>query len=82
VFVLIASFFQQYLEELNQKIDDSYASIHRQLDRAEKVVTALDYTFMHNQPPAENVLFRHSARVVDNVCQIKPIDGLVLAQGP
>ncbi len=45
------------------------------------MVTALDYTFTHNQLPAENILFKHSARVVVNVCQIKPIDGLVLAHG-
>lgn len=81
VFVLAASVFQQYLYDLNQEIDDAYADIQQQLERAEKVVTALDYTFTHNQRPAENILFKHSARVVANVCQIKPIDGLVLAQG-
>ncbi len=81
VFVLVASFSQQYLEDLNQEIDDAYADMQQQLVRAEKVVTALDYTFTHNQRPAENILFKHSARVVNNVCQIKPIDGLVLAQG-
>ncbi|TQP38323.1 sensor domain-containing diguanylate cyclase [Vibrio cholerae] len=81
VFVLAASVFQQYLYDLNQEIDDAYADIQQQLERAEKVVTALDYTFTHSQRPAENILFKHSARVVANVCQIKPIDGLVLAQG-
>ncbi|MCX9475676.1 diguanylate cyclase, partial [Vibrio cholerae] len=81
VFVLAASIFQQYLYALNQEIDDAYADIQQQLERAEKVVTALDYTFTHNQRPAENILFKHSARVVENVCQIKPIDGLILAQG-
>ncbi|EEW10678.1 GGDEF family protein [Vibrio mimicus VM573] len=80
-FVLVASVFQQYLYELNQEIDDAYADIEQQLTRAEKVVTALDYTFTHNERPADNILFKHSARVVENVCQIKPIDALVLSQG-
>ncbi len=48
VFVLAASVFQQYLYDLNQEIDDAYADIQQQLERAEKVVTALDYTFTHN----------------------------------
>ncbi|MFG0604701.1 diguanylate cyclase [Vibrio mimicus] len=80
-FVLFASVFQQYLYDLNQEIDDAYADIQLQLERAEKVVTALDYTFTHNQRPADNILFKHSARIVENVCQIKPIDALVLSQG-
>ncbi|HHI5408738.1 diguanylate cyclase [Vibrio metoecus] len=80
-FVLTASVFQQYLFDLNEEIDDAYADIQQQLDRAEKVVTALDYTFTHNQRPADNILFKHSARIVENVCQIKPIDALVLSQG-
>lgn len=57
VFVLAASIFQQYLYALNQEIDDAYADIQQQLERAEKVVTALDYTFTHNQRSAENILF-------------------------
>lgn len=60
-FVLAASVFQQYLYDLNQEIDDAYADIQQQLERAEKVVTALDYTFTHNQRPAESILFKHSA---------------------
>ncbi|ENM5728742.1 diguanylate cyclase [Vibrio mimicus] len=80
-FVLVTSVFQQYLYDLNREIDNAYADIKQQLDRAEKVVTALDYTFTHNERPADNILFKHSARVVENVCQIKPIDALVLSQG-
>ncbi|MGL4828255.1 MAG: GGDEF domain-containing protein [Vibrio sp.] len=80
-FVLVASVSQQYLSDLNQEIDNAYADIVEQLNRAEKVVTALDYTFTHNDSPTENILFKHSSRIVENVCQIKPIDALVLSQG-
>ncbi|QJY41007.1 hypothetical protein HND97_08165 [Vibrio cholerae] len=35
-FMLAASVFQQYLYDLNQEIDDAYADIQQQLERAEK----------------------------------------------
>lgn len=76
--VLIGSVLQQYVSELNQNIDDAYAEMVQLLVRAEKVVTALDYTFTYDVSPAEDILYQHSTQLVDNVCQIRPIDTFVL----
>ena len=78
--ILLALTVKNYLDAVNRDIDDEYQRIETSLERATKVVTALDYSFSNYYKSGTGLLLEHNRKIEDGLCKMWPIDALLLAE--
>ncbi|EDP58225.1 diguanylate cyclase [Vibrio sp. AND4] len=76
--VVISVTAKNYYDAMNRYVTLEYAQIDRSIDRAIKVLTALDYSFVNYSNPAHPLFKEHNYRVKDGICYVWPIDVLLL----
>ncbi|YCO04652.1 GGDEF domain-containing protein [Vibrio sp. VNB-15] len=69
---------KNYYDAMNRYITLEYAQVDRALDRAIKVLTALDYSFINYSNPAHPLFKEHNHMMKDGLCHVWPIDVLLL----
>ncbi|MFA0570361.1 GGDEF domain-containing protein [Vibrio gallaecicus] len=72
---------KSHINIVNRGIDNEYQRIEEAIQRTTKVIGALDYSFTNQYKSGKVLYLDHQQRVVDGVCQIWPIDALLLAKG-
>ncbi|MFB9216811.1 GGDEF domain-containing protein [Vibrio sinaloensis] len=79
--VIFSLTIKNYYDSLNRDLDDEYTRIQDSLARSAKVLTAVDYSFS-NQSKLRNIhLLEHNRQVIGGVCQMWPLDALLLTDG-
>lgn len=79
--VVFALTVKNYYDSVNRDIDDEYNRIQSTLTRAAKVITAIDYSFTNYSKTKYIFLLEHNHQIINGVCQMWPIDALLLADG-
>ncbi|MHA2716007.1 GGDEF domain-containing protein [Vibrio owensii] len=69
---------KNYYDAMNRYITLEYAQIDRALNRAIKVLTALDYSFVNYSNPAHPLFQEHNHMIRNGMCYVWPIDVLLL----
>ncbi len=69
---------KNYYDAMNRYITLEYAQIDRALNRAIKVLTALDYSFVNYSNPAHPLFQEHNDMIRNGMCYVWPIDVLLL----
>ncbi|WP_440889917.1 sensor domain-containing diguanylate cyclase [Vibrio sp. WZ-1] len=69
---------KNYYDAMNRYIDLEYAKIDRAVNRAVKVLTALDYSFVNYSNPAHPLFKEHNHMLENDLCYVWPIDVLLL----
>lgn len=79
VLVMLAAMIYSYMQVLNNDIDDEYHSVGAMLQRASKIVVALDYGFTNyfESPPILSSGFNQG--VSDGLCRITPKESLIIS---
>ena len=72
---------KSHINVVNRGIDNEYQRIEEAIQRTTKVIGALDYSFTNQYQSGKVLYLDHQHRVIDGVCQIWPIDALLLAKG-
>lgn len=79
--VIFALTVKNYYDSVNRDIGEEYARIHRALSRAAKIITTIDYSFTNYSKAQYIFLLEHNRQLKNGVCQMWPIDALLLADG-
>tara|TARA_Y100001956_G_scaffold40825_1_gene39965 strand:+ start:1205 stop:2665 length:1461 start_codon:yes stop_codon:yes gene_type:complete len=79
--VVFALTLKNYYDSVNRDISDEYSRIQNALSRAAKVITAIDYSFTNYSKSQYIFLLEHNRQLKNGVCQMWPIDALLLADG-
>ncbi|MGF1752079.1 diguanylate cyclase, partial [Vibrio makurazakiensis] len=79
--LMLALTAKNYYDSVNRDISNEYQRIIEVLKRTTKVVTALDYSFSNYYKSGNPLYLDHNMREVEGLCQIWPIDALLLADG-
>ncbi|WP_367986854.1 GGDEF domain-containing protein [Vibrio sp. NTOU-M3] len=79
--IVLALTVKNYYDAVNRDIDDEYARIARSLERSTKILTALDYSFSNYHKAGSDMMLEHNSRVNNDLCQMWPIDALLLSDG-
>jgi diguanylate cyclase (GGDEF)-like protein len=69
---------KNYYDAMNRYIDLEYAQVDRAINRAIKVLTALDYSFINYSNPAHPLFKEHNYMLENDMCYVWPIDVLLL----
>lgn len=72
---------KNYFDSVNRDIDDEYERITAALSRASKVISAIDYSFSNYSKSSYILMLEHNIQVKDGLCQMWPIDALLLSEG-
>lgn len=79
--MLLALIAKNHLDAVEKEVTYEYQRIIDAFERTTTVVTALDYSFSNYYKSSNPLFLDHNKTVVDGVCRIWPIDGLLLADG-
>ena len=79
--MLLALIAKNHLDAVEKEVTYEYQRIIDAFERTTTVVTALDYSFSNYYKSSNPLFLDHNKTVVDSVCRIWPIDGLLLADG-
>ncbi|MGY3569270.1 sensor domain-containing diguanylate cyclase [Vibrio paucivorans] len=80
--LILALTAKNYYDSVNRDISSEYERITDSLERATKVITALDYSFTNSYQSKSALLLEHNRQIIDDeLCQMWPIDVLLLAEG-
>ncbi|WP_394248222.1 GGDEF domain-containing protein [Vibrio profundi] len=79
--ILIGLTAKNYYDSVGRDIQNEFSQLEEVLRRTTKVVTALDYSFSNYYKSRTPLFLAHNKQVVDGLCQIWPIDALLLADG-
>ncbi len=69
---------KNYYDAMNRYITLEYSQVDRAIDRAIKVLTALDYSFVNYSNPAHPLFKEHNHMEKNGLCYVWPIDVLLL----
>ncbi|WP_192889084.1 sensor domain-containing diguanylate cyclase [Vibrio bathopelagicus] len=72
---------KNHVEGVRQEISGEFHRVEDVFSRTTKVVTALDYSFSNYYKSTHPLSLDHNKQVIGGLCQIWPIDGLLLAEG-
>ncbi|NOH79253.1 diguanylate cyclase [Vibrio sp. RE86] len=72
---------RNYYDSLIRDVDDEYSRIFAAMERASKVITAIDYSFSNYAKSHYIMMLEHNRQVVDGLCQMWPIDLMLLSEG-
>lgn len=72
---------KNYYDSVNRDIDDEYERITEALSRASKVISAIDYSFSNYSKSGFILMLEHNSQMKDGLCQMWPIDALLLSEG-
>lgn len=79
--MLLGLIGKNHFDSVKKDIDSEFHRIEEVFKRTTKVVTALDYSFSNYYKSGNPLFLDHNKHVVDGLCQIWPIDVLLLADG-
>ncbi|KHT45822.1 sensor domain-containing diguanylate cyclase [Vibrio sinaloensis] len=79
--IVLALTIKNYVDLVNREISDEYGRIQNDLSRAAKLVTAIDYSFTNYSKSQYIFLLEHNRQIKNSVCQMWPIDALLLTDG-
>ena len=79
--MLLGLIGKNHFDSVKKDIDSEFHRIEEVFKRTTKVVTALDYSFSNYYKSGNPLFLDHNKQVVDGLCQIWPIDVLLLADG-
>ncbi|WP_146492232.1 GGDEF domain-containing protein [Vibrio sp. T20] len=79
--MLLGLIGKNHFDLVKKDIDSEFHRIEEVFKRTTKVVTALDYSFSNYYKSGNPLFLDHNKQVVDGLCQIWPIDVLLLADG-
>ncbi|RQW62003.1 GGDEF domain-containing protein [Vibrio viridaestus] len=74
--ILIVILLETHIAMLTNDIDEEYGRIERSLERASKVLFALDYTLNNYSKKNIKVLNQHQRKIYDGLCVLFPSDDL------
>ncbi|EGU52605.1 GGDEF family protein [Vibrio orientalis CIP 102891 = ATCC 33934] len=72
---------KNYYDSVNRDINDEYERVTEALSRASKVISAIDYSFSNYSKSNYILMLEHNVQVKDGLCQMWPIDALLLSEG-
>lgn len=78
---LLALIAKNHLDAVEKEVTYEYQRVINAFERTTTVLTALDYSFSNYYKSINPLFLDHNKHVVDGVCRIWPIDGLLLADG-
>ncbi|OQQ06777.1 diguanylate cyclase [Vibrio splendidus] len=79
--MLLGLIGKNHFDAVEKDISSEFHRIEDVFKRTTKVVTALDYSFSNYYKSGNPLFLDHNKHVVDGLCQIWPIDVLLLADG-
>ncbi|UPR48398.1 diguanylate cyclase [Vibrio cyclitrophicus] len=79
--ILLGLTGKNHFDLVKKDISSEFQRIEEVFKRTTKVVTALDYSFSNYYKSGNPLFLDHNKQVVDGLCQIWPIDALLLADG-
>lgn len=79
--MLLGLIGKNHFDSVKKDIASEFHRIEEVFKRTTKVVTALDYSFSNYYKSGNPLFLDHNKQVVDGLCQIWPIDVLLLADG-
>ncbi|OEE36544.1 diguanylate cyclase [Vibrio genomosp. F10 str. ZF-129] len=79
--VLMSLVVKSHYDFVDNNISAEYERLKRAMLRSTKVLTALDYNFTNYFQTGGLILLEHNRQVVEDLCQIWPIESLLRAQG-
>ncbi|CAH7003581.1 Diguanylate cyclase [Vibrio chagasii] len=79
--MLLGLIGKNHFDSVKKDIDSEFHRIEDVFKRTTKVVTALDYSFSNYYKSGNPLFLDHNKHVVNGLCQIWPIDVLLLADG-
>ncbi|SBT14094.1 GGDEF domain-containing protein [Vibrio celticus] len=79
--MLLGLIGKNHFDAVEKDISSEFHRIEEVFKRTTKVVTALDYSFSNYYKSGNPLFLDHNKQVVDGLCQIWPIDVLLLADG-
>ncbi|MCG9693150.1 GGDEF domain-containing protein [Vibrio sp. Isolate22] len=79
--MLLGLIGKNHFDSVKKDIDSEFHRIEDVFKRTTKVVTALDYSFSNYYKSGNPLFLDHNKQVVNGLCQIWPIDVLLLADG-
>ncbi|MCK8076019.1 diguanylate cyclase [Vibrio sp. 1CM2L] len=79
--MLLGLIGKNHFDLVKKDIGSEFQRIEEVFKRTTKVVTALDYSFSNYYKSGNPLFLDHNKQVVDGLCQIWPIDVLLLADG-
>ncbi|OEF07255.1 GGDEF domain-containing protein [Vibrio crassostreae] len=79
--MLLGLIGKNHFDAVEKDISSEFHRIEDVFKRTTKVVTALDYSFSNYYKSGNPLFLDHNKQVVDGLCQIWPIDVLLLADG-
>ncbi|RTZ16430.1 sensor domain-containing diguanylate cyclase [Vibrio aquaticus] len=72
---------KNYYDSVNRDIDDEYQRVVEAFARASKVISAIDYSFSNYSKSNYILMVEHNHHVENGLCQMWPIDMLLLSEG-
>ncbi|MFV0448724.1 MAG: diguanylate cyclase [Vibrio sp.] len=79
-FAILSVMVYSYLMVLNQQIRSEYRNVNSMLQRAGKILVALDYGFSSYYESTLTAATDFNVEVVNGVCQLSPKESLILTQ--
>ncbi|MCC4784344.1 diguanylate cyclase [Vibrio splendidus] len=79
--MLLSLIAKNHFDSVEKDISNEFQRIEEVFKRTTKIVTALDYSFSNYYKSGNPLFLDHNKQVVDGLCQIWPIDSLLLAEG-
>jgi len=79
--VVLALTGKNYYDSVNRDINEEYGRVVEALSRASKVISAIDYSFSNYSKSHYILMLEHNSHVKDGLCQMWPIDALLLSEG-
>ncbi|WP_070963635.1 sensor domain-containing diguanylate cyclase [Vibrio sonorensis] len=79
--ILLGLIVKNYFDSVARDVSEEYQRIETSIERATKILTALDYSFSNYYKSGTALLLEHNRTAEDGLCRMWPIDALLLSEG-